>query len=274
MVDCESTECAVFEDYQREMGVIRSEEDGVTNLNTSISRCLGAGSTSIKLRTFEVDSYACGEPESFREQLAPERVPNALVAAASGGHMAAVEELLNGPHSSNVGNLGLLWEPLWLACAGGFANVAAILLEHGSNINLPDPKNGRTALWKSSLNGRLETVQLLIKRGACVHTPKKTDGATPLFVASEYGFHTVVSELLAAGADPNAPKLNGDTALLAACRGGHMKTVKLLIDSERGRVAHAPALARLESDLQSGAIEASRASQIQPIIALLRALGE
>ena len=80
-------------------------------------------SLSLTFPALQVDAYVCGETESLRSRLAPERVLDALVAASAAGFYTVVEELLTGTHAPHVGDIASLWEPLWLACAGGDAQI-------------------------------------------------------------------------------------------------------------------------------------------------------
>lgn len=70
------------------------------------------------------------------------------------------------------------------------------LLEHGANPNCVEPRRKAPLLKWASDKGCLDIVDLLIKYKA----------------------------------DVNKPDANGDTPLMAACRGGHLDVVELLLE--------------------------------------------
>jgi hypothetical protein len=74
--------------------------------------------------------------------------------------------------------------------------------------------NGWTPLYAAALRGNAEVVALLVAHGADVNMPMR-DGTTPLLVASKQGHNRVVAQLLEAGAR-NGPRWMGlDAAAVA-----------------------------------------------------------
>ena len=127
-----------------------------------------------------------------------------------------------------------------LACAGGFIDVAKILLSNGGNVNLGQS----SPLMEASQEGHNELVQYLIQMGADVNQ-RTLAGDTgrgqqatifpsvieilALAYACESG-HTEVAEiLLNTGAQVDQAENEGRTPLMKAARAGHTCTVRYLI---------------------------------------------
>ncbi|UJR22944.1 hypothetical protein I4U23_025971 [Adineta vaga] len=113
---------------------------------------------------------------------------------------------------------------LTLACAGGFLDVAKILISHGANVNLGQS----TPLMEASQEGHIELVQYLIQNSADVNQTTPA-GETALAYACESG-HTEVAEILFnSGAHIDQTENEGRTPLMKAARAGHTCTVRYLI---------------------------------------------
>lgn len=94
--------------------------------------------------------------------------------------------------------------------------------------------DGRTLLYHAAFFGQMAMVRMLLDRGAGVDT-KSRDGLSPLFAAASSGHAEVVLLLLGSGADvrsTNGPE--SGTALMAACRGGHLGVVRVLLQHMGG----------------------------------------
>lgn len=89
LVDVDRAECAVRADKVRELKAIIDR----AALNRAVSAATLAGGFAIASGIAEVDAYACGECEPLRA-LPQDRIVNAIKAAASGGHLGALVELL------------------------------------------------------------------------------------------------------------------------------------------------------------------------------------
>ena len=138
----------------------------------------------------------------------------------------------------------------------------SILLEKGVNINAKEIRTDFTALIAAAYYGRKEVVQFLIAKGANVNKREKINYSTPLIVAAQQGYANIANILIASGAKINniygngvseedsvagggrykniqrllyggyGQKSNYDrTPLMMAACGGHIETVKLLLEN-------------------------------------------
>ena len=169
MIDVERAECAVRADYDREMDAVRNGE-GVETVNKRVAGAVYGGSESALQRDLAVDAAVCGEPEALRA-LPDYGVKAALDAAAAGGRLTAVEELV----ARGVVDLASEYYPLFAAAKGGHHEVVAALIAARATVDLAD-----------------------------------NDGVTPLLAAWRNGHHEVESALLAAGAH-DAPRFYSST---------------------------------------------------------------
>ncbi|KAL6060669.1 putative serine/threonine-protein kinase/receptor [Balamuthia mandrillaris] len=156
---------------------------------------------------------------------------------------------------------------LHLACYSGYAEVVALLLQKGADVNVED-KNGWTPLHSAANSGEFAISKLLIEKGAdasattstgttplhylvkhfCDADPKlglsvleslvqkgcqvdcQTNyGETPLHNACFRGRKENVEFLLKHGADVNKVAKSGETSLHFAARIGHIDVVNMLL---------------------------------------------
>ena len=121
---------------------------------------------------------------------------------------------------------------LVVAAHSGHGKFAALLVEHGADVNAAGA--GYSALHAAILRGDAELVGVLLARGANANAPieKGTPsryysrdwalngsalvGATPLWQAARYGDVRIMRQLVAAGADPKFAFGDGSTILIAA----------------------------------------------------------
>ncbi|KAM7193001.1 hypothetical protein V8F33_008049 [Rhypophila sp. PSN 637] len=166
-----------------------------------------------------------------------------LHAAAAGGHLAVVAELLaHGAEINRIITEGHREKPmmghgtaLQVACEAGNREVVDLLLQHGADPNLgPTGANGGTPtcpLIVASQKGEYEIFKSLIQAGATVDVPGGPQLTTPLINAAVSLPGAAVELLLERGANINLPdKTVGDTALIAASRKGDAEMVSCLLD--------------------------------------------
>ncbi|KAH8747039.1 ankyrin repeat-containing domain protein [Diaporthe sp. PMI_573] len=121
--------------------------------------------------------------------------------------------------------------PLMRAAWSGYLEAAAILIQHGADIEWRGPEN-RTALFIAVEYRRKEVVELLLSKGADVNV-RAVDKMTPLHVAV-IGENVVFTRLLLdARADTAAKDRLGKTALQWAKQRGSKEMVKLLGGTEK-----------------------------------------
>jgi ankyrin repeat protein len=148
---------------------------------------------------------------------------NALVLAASGGHLSVVQVLLqeglfvDARHATGVAALHLAKD----------AKMAAFLIERGADVNVRDSW-GATPLQHAASMGRLDVVQLLLQKGADVGA-HSCIGYTALHSACDAGEDASAQLILAAGADVDATDESGNTPLMLAAMYGREATVRLLL---------------------------------------------
>ena len=182
----------------------------------------------------------------------------ALQAAAGGGHIEVVENLLaegadvntlpaalRGPiefieklsaKSADINALANKYKrrrALQAAAEGGHMEIVEKLLAKGADINaLAVDFNSQTALQAAAEGGHMEIVEKLLAEGANVNASAGDNGGrTALQTAAEGGHMEVVETLLAKGAEVNAlaSAYFGRTALQAAAELGHMEVVEKLL---------------------------------------------
>lgn len=107
-------------------------------------------------------------------------------------------------------------------------------------------RNGDDALMIAAYKGNLPAVGVLLDKGVEVNRP----GWTALHYASAIGHNAIVKRLLDHAAYIDAESPNRTTPLMMAARGGHILTVKLLLDEG--------ADATLKNNLGMTAIEFAR----------------
>lgn len=87
-------------------------------------------------------------------------------------------------------------------------------------------RNGDNALMVASYNGNKQAVEALLAKGVEVNRP----GWTALHYAAAIGNNEIVQLLLDKSAYIDAESPNKTTPIMMAARGGHILTVKLLLD--------------------------------------------
>lgn len=175
------------------------------------------------------------------------RVQTALICAASNGHKAVVELLLQ--KGASVDYQDIHWNtPLIHAAWESHTDIAELLLKKNSSGIDHENIDGHTALQLAARNGDLATAKLLINYGANVNVQ---DGAhrSPLISAASHGHNAMVHLLLENGADITHKDFQEKTAMDSALKGNHgeiVTTLKLWIkrqtDLEKEIADYSPAL--------------------------------
>ncbi|TPX35283.1 hypothetical protein SmJEL517_g02292 [Synchytrium microbalum] len=154
----------------------------------------------------------------------------ALHLAAAGGFHRIVNLLLE--HSRiplvNIQDNELI-TPLHRACENGRYNVAALLIHHGSVVDIPDA-DGRTPLQYAATHGHSDIATLLTQQCWNVLVPSPTGRKeTPLHSAAQKGQLSVAQYLVSQGAIVDAIDMQGRTPLHLAAQEGHHELVNFLI---------------------------------------------
>ena len=123
------------------------------------------------------------------------RLLEGLVDAAQGGDVRQVREWL--AHGADP-NAKSRWIPLHAACADGGYEVAAVLVEAGSDVNRYDDDDGYTPLHWAIEYDRTDVVRFLLDHGADP-TALHGSGYAPLELAARFGAAGSVEALLEAG---------------------------------------------------------------------------
>jgi len=115
---------------------------------------------------------------------------------------------------------------LTLAAREGSTRVFNVLLQNKEVKLDARSRNGETALMLAAYKGNLAAVRALLDKGA---EPNQT-GWTALHYAATVGNNDIVQLLLDRAAYIDAESPNQTTPIMMAARGGHILTVKLLLD--------------------------------------------
>lgn len=127
---------------------------------------------------------------------------------------------------------------LWTAASAGDVEGVKAALQDGADADYaqPDEHTRLSALHVAAMEGHADVVALLIQRGANVNIAD-ADGDTPVVMAVNFDKKNVVEVLVANGADVRRADKNGCTPLLSAAVQGDLEIVSMLV--ERGAEVNA-----------------------------------
>jgi ankyrin repeat protein len=153
---------------------------------------------------------------------------NALMFAAKAGHVEVVHLLLDNAGVVDAVDNTNFTALMFAAEAGHFA-VVNLLLERGAAIAAINHA-GCTALMIAANSRMLAVVSLFIEFGESIEAVSNVNYADLLLSAAGAGHVKVVRLLLDSGVNINAANISGNTALICAVKAGHVAMVSLLID--------------------------------------------
>lgn len=148
-----------------------------------------------------------------------ERVDSqALMAAVARGDVPAVRRLLADGAAVDerypiVNGFNDGHTPLLVAARDGHAQIAALLLAAGADVNATEPTFGAVPLHKSVYNGHVELTWLISSRpGVDLDVQGATNGYTPVHDALWHGYEDCARILVDSGARLDLPGHDGKTA--------------------------------------------------------------
>ena len=149
----------------------------------------------------------------------------ALLNAVSTKRIALVEILLKAGADLTIKNR-FDFNALNIAAAAGNQEMAALLLDHGANVETDT--STLTPLMFAASGGNVDMIRFLVKRGAKVNHGAKEGKQTALLSAIYGGHPDAVQALVELKADVNAKTKDGDTPLKVAMKGDQDDIVKIL----------------------------------------------
>jgi ankyrin repeat protein len=153
----------------------------------------------------------------------------ALFVASTGGSVGLIRRLLDAKADPNLSLLSGE-TPLMTAIDNSHLDAAAVLLEHGADVNAKEAKGGQTALMWAAANKSPGLVRLLLDRGADVRA-HSNGGFTSLLFAAQQGDVESGRMLLQTGADVDERSdKDGKTALMVATASGHQEFSVALLE--------------------------------------------
>ncbi|ORX84117.1 hypothetical protein BCR32DRAFT_230679 [Anaeromyces robustus] len=115
-----------------------------------------------------------------------------LSLASEYGHKDVILTLLDYNVKEEMNSEGLY--PLHIACRLGHTEIAKILINHGSDVNVLDKDNGWTPIFYCCVNGYIDCVKVLLESN-CKTDIKDDNGWYPLTYAYYHG-HIKIAQLL------------------------------------------------------------------------------
>ena len=153
--------------------------------------------------------------------------------AAAKGHAVVMDRLLKAGEDANAVVSG---EPVLMTAArAGNPDAIKVLVVHGADVNVTESTRGQTALMWAAAAGNTAVVKTLVELGADIKARSKAPG-TGLTLGAGFMIPRVNDPLgLRSNRDSTAWGIRLEclqfTPLLWAARGGHIETVKALLDA-------------------------------------------
>ncbi len=150
-----------------------------------------------------------------------------LIRAAVSANADGIHYLLDHGFDINVKEPNNGRTALLMAVDFGNPDGARALAMRGADVNVAD-KDGMTPLSITVKKGDKELVDLFLKKGARLDAADPLEGKTVLHEAALRGYSGVIETLQAGGIDKNAKDKDGRTALSYALKYGNQKAADLL----------------------------------------------
>ena len=150
-----------------------------------------------------------------------------LYDAVADGDLARLQELIAAGEDLTAQDISG-GTALHLAARMDNIDAARLLIEAGTDVNLPVSAGQQTALHIAAFGGGVEVAVLLIEAGANIEA-RNASAFTPLFYAAGGNAVGVIELLVAEGADIDAKRTIGYTALHFATYNGHVDALRKLI---------------------------------------------
>ncbi len=182
---------------------------------------------------------------------------SALHWAAAGGDAEMAAMLVHaGANVQSVTRIGH-YTPLHVACQGGNAAVVEILLEAGAEVSSRTSPGGTTPLHLAAASGSVEAVNLLLSRGADVNAREAEWGQTPLIFAAASNRGEAIRVLLEHDADPSMTTtvldLKKEEKLMDAATAREHKVIATFRKKEtEGKESPPPTATQLQAAIVAG----------------------
>jgi len=158
----------------------------------------------------------------------------ALVAASLDGLVEVVETLIKKQANINLCDESGM-SALLMACDAGNLEITKLLVEHNACVNLKSQPEfgGLTPLYVACQNSHTQIVEYLVSsesEAAPDLNLLTEDGVSPLFIATQAENQEIIEILAENGADINLATIDGITPLLNAANQGQQEIVECLLD--------------------------------------------
>lgn len=169
------------------------------------------------------------DPETLAELSISEQAIDIMSAAAAVGYMSLIEDRLKEGFNVDFSG-GLVGSPLLAAAVGGHEAAVRLLVEAGAKFEAKVTHESRPVLYIAAEYGRDAAVGVLLEKGANL-TFDPNERQALHYAMKQGGHERVILELLRHGAQINAKTAKGETALhYAASIGVRTAVLDLLID--------------------------------------------